>query len=178
MCSESSWQSHFSDPWGIPVLDVGPCELEVVSCRDVISLSRPKFSLAASASIKKLSTSQTVHLPHATFFPSLIFLTFIVFSLLSLCLCLSLWFDFFFLFFSEAKQEAGEDVGMVVVQRRSLNLSTHLRRQTHPPCPSGSECCPSPQVLRCSLTHPLGTRFVFPAYNRWVPPTLTQYLSD
>ena len=50
----------------------------------------------------------------------------------------------------EAKQEPGEGVVMVVVQRRGLHLSTCLRRLTYPPCPSGSECClpdPGPQML-------------------------------
>ena len=75
----------------------------------------------------------------------LIFLAVTLFSSLSLFLCLSLWFDLFFLLFSAARVEPGDDVGMLIFKGKDLSL--RLKRQTHPLQPSEGECCPpAPQT--------------------------------
>lgn len=133
------------------VLDIGPYELEVVSSRDITIFFQTQSTSFCLSIYQKDFYFSNHQPPPKLFLPSVLFFSLLLCSLfLSLFLCLSLWFDFFFLLFSEAKQEPEEAVRMVVVKRQSVTLSTQHRRQTHPLCLSGSEGCPPTHTLRFS----------------------------
>lgn len=105
--------------------------------------------------------------------PRFLFLAFILFSLPSLFLCLSLWLVFPFV--SEAKLDPRDYVGILIVQRKRRNLSINLKRRTHPPWLSSGECSPPPGSSNALSDTPLVSGLISKPTTKGYPSILTQH---